>query len=448
MGGEAPAVAVAARRSGVGSGLLRYAMAAVGPVAGAGAQFVLSLVLLHLLTPAAFGKFAFLLVTSIFSAGLWSALFCAPLPVILNRGDAAGRAPAVRALTTLSTLGSVVVFCLFSVLGLALEVSLSGALLFGVYAAMFVLRWFARTHAYAHDRPIRVTISDLVYSVVLLGGVGALAIARATSVELCYAVMALSAALGMLPFGRAYLRTLLSIDRSAFAHYRPVWREHSSWSLVGVITTEATINAHVYIVTLIAGPVAYAPIAATALMIRPMAVAQNALGDFERPRMARQIGSGRIDDAGRAVLFFRMVLLAAWIATCAGAIMLFVVDPHLVFPRDYDRSVLAIGTALWLAVSGVRLVRTPESTLLQAAGAFRPLAHASMVSCGISIVAVLVMLVAVGPLWSILGILAGELVFGGWTWRQAHRWRRQAAAKARSEDSDGQEPSIQAEDAA
>ncbi|QAY77486.1 hypothetical protein [Sphingosinicella sp. BN140058] len=430
------------------SGLMRYAVAAVGPIAGAGAQFVLSLLLLHLLSPAAFGSFAFLLVTSIFSAGLWAGLFCAPLPVLLNQADEAVRDRAIRSLTTLSTLGSILVFAVFAVMGLALHVPLGGALLFGVYAAMFVLRWYARTYAYAHDRVVRVTVSDLVYSAILLGGVGALAAAGIASVEWCYGIMALSAALGLLPFGRTYVRALFAFDREAFANYRPIWREHSGWSLAGIVTTEATINAHVYIVTLIAGPAAYAPIAATALMIRPMGVAQNALGDFERPRMARQIGSARIGDAVRSVRFFRMVLVAAWVATCTAAVLLFVIDPHLVFPREYDRSVLAIGTALWLAVSGIRLVRTPESTLLQAAGAFRPLAHASMIACGFSVLAVLAMLFVVGPLWSIVGILIGEFVFALWTWREARRWRRKAGSAEPVETMGAPAPAGQAEDAA
>ena len=49
-----------------------------------------------------------------------------------------------------------------------------------------------------------------------------------------------------------------------------------------MLTTEATANAHVYIVTLIYGPLGFAPIAATALFIRPVGVAMNTLTDYER----------------------------------------------------------------------------------------------------------------------------------------------------------------------
>jgi Flp pilus assembly protein TadB len=76
-----------------------------------------------------------------------------------------------------------------------------------------------------------------------------------------------------------------------------------------------------------------------------------------------------------------------------------------------------------MAVAGMRQLRTPESVLLQAAGAFRELASASMISSGISIVAVVVFLLAFGPLWSIAGILIGEAVFAAWTWRQAAQYR-------------------------
>ncbi len=39
--------------------------------------------MLRVLSPAEFGVFTFLLVAAQFSWGIWSALFCAPLPVLL-----------------------------------------------------------------------------------------------------------------------------------------------------------------------------------------------------------------------------------------------------------------------------------------------------------------------------------------------------------------------------
>jgi hypothetical protein len=59
-------------------------------------------------------------------------------------------------------------------------------------------------------------------------------------------------------------------------------------------------------------------------------------------------------------------------------------------------------------------------------GAFKPLAHASLFSSVLSVAAVLLLLMAGGPLWSIAGIFLGETLLAGWTWMQARRWRRSA----------------------
>jgi len=62
------------------------------------------------------------------------------------------------------------------------------------------------------------------------------------------------------------------------------------------------------------------------------------------------------------------------------------------------------------AITAVRSFRTPESVLLQAAGQFRALAFASLWSSIASLAATLVLLLLAGPVFSLAGILAGEMV--------------------------------------
>ena len=78
-------------------------------------------------------------------------------------------------------------------------------MLFAAYAAVALLRWFARAHAYAVGAPLRTITSDLLYSAVLLAGVGLIALSGSNTVELPYAALLVSAALGLLPFGWRYL---------------------------------------------------------------------------------------------------------------------------------------------------------------------------------------------------------------------------------------------------
>jgi len=402
---------------------VRYGLASVGPVGSAGAQFVVSVQLLHVLDPGAFGSFSFLLVASQFSLGLWSALFCAPMPILLS-GDDARDDPMRRCLMSANLALAIVALAVFAVLGTVLRADPLASLLFAAYAMAMLLRWFARAYAYATGRPWRTMTSDIIYTVVLLAGVGLVAVTRAASAAPAYTSLLAGAALSLAPFGSRYLKQQFGgFSFKALAFYKQVWREHSGWSLTGVLTTEATANAHAYIVTLISGATAFAPLAASALLMRPISVVTNALTEFERPQMARQLAQDHGREALATMRFFRVMLIAAWGVTVIAALALMRYGPTLLFPKSYDRGYLMIGTLLWLAIAGVRTARTAESVLLQAAGQFRPLAHASMISCGVSLVAVLVLLILGGPLYSLVGVLLGEAVFALWIWRETARWR-------------------------
>jgi len=420
----------------------RYGIAAIGPIGAAGSQFLLMLQLLHMLEPAQFGAFSFLLVTSNFSNGVWSALFCAPLPVVAATGSDETRAEMMRSLFTTNLLVAAAAFLLFWALGWALAVPTAAAFLFAGYAAVALLRWFARSHAYLGGKQLRTTASDLTYSLLLFCGVVLIQFVKPTSLMLPAAVLCACVVCGLLPFGLAYLqRQFLDLSLRDVPRYGEVWRKHSGWSLLGVVTTEATANAHAYLVTLFLGPAAFAPLSASALPIRPISVVTNALTDFERPQMARQMNSGRVDLARRGVTLFRLALMAMWAMTAAAAWVLLAYAPHLVFPPRYDWTAIAIGTALWMAVALVRLLRQPDSVLLQAAGMFRPLAFASAASCGVSVVAVAGLLLLSGPLCSIAGILLGELVCAMMIWRQARRWLASPeAAPAPFQPNPGEEP--------
>jgi O-antigen/teichoic acid export membrane protein len=408
-------------------GIVRYALAMIGPVGSAAAQFALSLVLLKLVDSAAFGRFSFLMIASQLSWGVWSALFCAPLPILLATRQGEARDAVRRCLLTASLAGSILAFAIFVGIVLALGEGWPAALLFAGYAAVSLLRWFARSLAYAAATPLRTAASDIAYSIVVLAGTLLLWLDRTATMPLAGAVLLTGAAVGMLPFGRTYLRQQFGrLSAHDAARYGAIWREHSGWSLFGVVTTEATANAHAYLVTLILGPTQFAPVAASAIMIRPINVAMNALTEFERAQMARHIGARRIDLARHAVRFFRVMLLLAWIATGVAIVAILRLKPHLIFPARYDLDFLLAGTALWMAVSLIRLLRTPESALLQAAGAFRPLALASAWSAAVSIVAVLALLLAGGALWSIAGIGIGEILFAVAIWRRTRDWMRGA----------------------
>ena len=210
-------------------------------------------------------------------------------------------------------------------------------------------------------------------------------------------VLASASVLSLAAFGRRYLAQQIWLGRDgALADYAPIWRDVTRWSLMGVVLTETTANAHAYLVTLISGPGAFALLAIGALLMRPISLVYAALPDLERPAMARAIAAGDAARALRIVKQFRTAVGAMWVVTvlAAGAILIWF--PHLVLKKGYGEDQALIVMALSAAIMAVRAVRTPESVLLQAAREFKPLARTSLWSSVVSLIATLALLLLVG----------------------------------------------------
>ncbi|MBD8066794.1 hypothetical protein IC608_15070 [Devosia sp. PTR5] len=421
-----------------GSRLFGYGFAALGPIGSAGAQFVLSLQVLHVLDPAVFGTFAFLLLLSQLSLSVSSALLVAPFPVAVA-ADGVDRRSMLACFHSANLVYSALVLVVFWIIGTALGLGTGVALIFGAYAALMALRWFGRAYNYFHGWQGRTIRSDLLYGLLLLGAVWIMQATGTASLLAATLGLLAAAAISTLVLGRDFLlcqATRLSLH--ALGTYRAIWRNHSRWSLAGVATTELTANAHAYVVTLLIGPLAFAPLAASALLIRPINLAANALRDFERPRLARILANQGTEPAVGALRAFSAVLFSVWTGCAVLAAAIAVYAPGAIFPPEYARGELLLGASLWFGVTLLRNLRTPSSVLLQAAGQFRPLASASSVSCGVSIAAVAGLTFLLGPVWSIAGVALGEMVFAAMVSRQFRRWRQTRRTDASTPATAGQ----------
>jgi O-antigen/teichoic acid export membrane protein len=400
------------------SGLLRYVFVVSGPVATAASQFLLSFILLHSLPSEVFGVFAFLMVTAQLGLGVWGALFCAPLPILVSEANG-------KVSTFLSTnlviglLAGAVIFAL----AVALSLSLLNALIFAIFTSANLLRSLARAYAYTQRKHVSSIVSDWAYSGFMLIGMCLFWWFPIEDLTAPFLLMTGGATIGILAFGPNYLsKQFVTIRLSDLRDYVVVWKLYSRWSLVGVITTEATANAHAYIVSLALGPAAFAPVAASALLIRPLAVAINALTDFERPRLARLMNGRDATSSLPSLNTFYWMLVGLWAATASLGFSIMLVAPRLIFPEQYRIEDIVVGGVLWMVVALVRIARTPASVMLQAAGVFRELATASIISCAFSVISVTFLIWMLGPIWSIVGILTGEAVFAVVCIWQKKKW--------------------------
>jgi hypothetical protein len=403
----------------------RYSLSALGPISISGAHFLSAVLVLHTLSRQNFGLFSFVMTIVPFCVSAASALVGAPTIISVRDRGLVNDAE----LATFQKANFVLAFLALAVVVAALtasEMPLETGMLFGVYGALMSLRILARTYAFATHAPARAAISDVVYSVIVLIGLWLLQLADQIGMMNIAALFSLASLVSMAAFDVDYLRKQLRPRAGGkLSAYLPVWRDLTRWSLLGVAATELTVNAHAYFVTFFSGPGAFALLALGGLLMRPVSLVLSAFPDMERPIMARALGAGDLTRAFRAVTDFRLAGIAVLFVTVllAGALLMWF--PQIILKQGYDAHQAMLIVAIWIAIMAIRVLRTPESVFLQAAGAFQPLANASLKSCAVSLAATIGLLLAFGPIASLFGIVAGDLVLTASIFGLMREWRTQ-----------------------
>lgn len=407
--------------------LRRHGVTAFGPVGVSAANFLATLAALHALSSREFGQFSFAIVVVGFCTSLTNGLLGSPLSSIAHVPAQTLRAELQTyfkaSLIFAVLLGGAV---LATLLGIA--TAPPAALLFGAYGSVMSLRLVARTYSYASNRVASVVISDSAYFLTLLAGAGALAASAKAGLFAVATIFALASSCSLLLFGPALLGLFWqSLRHGVVRAYGRVWRDMTRWSVLGVVTSEMTINAHAYLVTFIAGSRAFALIAVGALFTRPFLLVLTALPDREGPALARLIADGQMRQALRSAKEFALVIAGLWVANqfLAGAV--FAWFPGLIAKKGYDLGDVAVVVAIWAVITAVRGARSADCLLLISAREFRALGQASVVSSAVAMSATLALLLLAGPVPSLLGILAGDLALWQAVRRSVRGWQRSGA---------------------
>jgi O-antigen/teichoic acid export membrane protein len=401
----------------------RYGLTSLGPIAVSGAHFLASLLFLRLLKPVDFGHFSFLMIVVPFALSATGALLGAP--AAMTRGkDAASAARELAILQNISLLVSALSAVVVAAMMAATGAAWTTALVFGLYATLYTARSFARSYANVQGRIERVAASDIVYSLLLMAGLGVLAAAGAFSLQNAALMLAAASAVAIAPFGRTYAGELVAAFAAPrFAAYRPMWQAVTRWSLLGVVLTELAANCHAYLVTFLSGPGAFGLLALGALFMRPASLVLGALPEVDQPVMARKIAAGDLKGAFAVVNEFRTASSAVLAGTILLALALVFWFPHLLLKQYAVHDVLVV-LAFWSAITLLRVIRTPEAVFIMATGGYDKLTWIGAVSSAVALALTLVLLATVGPLWSLGGVLAGEGVMVAMLLPLTNRWRR------------------------
>ncbi|CAN7622089.1 hypothetical protein [Rhizobium sp. LjRoot254] len=396
----------------------RYALAVFAPSSVSAAHFVVQLMLLATLTPAEFGSFAFLMIVVQFGFGLSNALISTPYTVeVSSHADSDGDRR-----TMFFTANAL--FALVFGFGVYLVGSLISdgrwITLFSIFAVLAMIRWFGRAHNYAMLRPASSGISDIVYAMSLVITVAAMAWSGKLTMETVTFAFVIATLLGCLCLGGDFMVRQLG-SWGSLVSYREIWSGQSRWTLLGVVTTESTANIHSYLVTLLAGPAAFAPMGAAALFVRPVLLSVSSLSQLEIPILGRAIASGDMAQAAATSRRFLHALLAIWVATAALAYAVITFIPSVIIKPAYSLGEVEVAVLLFLVISLFQVWQGPNSALLQAARHFKQLSKVSVTSCGFSIAGALIALALLPPVYSLLGIAIGQLVMAALMARLARK---------------------------
>ena len=400
----------------------RYGLPISGPLATSGAHFFASLIFVRNLPAAEFGIFSFVLVIVPFCMSIMAALLVLPVNNALAASPperARIEAACLKMNAILTALAGIILFGFL----IAARAPVPAALLLAAYGAVFTFRWFARSFSFIKGRTGTAIASDMIYAASLMAGLVAMRAGHAVQL-LPGALLLLTAALtALLPFGAQFFRSQIeALEQGRIRDYRGIFRDITRWSLMGVVLTELTVNAHAYLVTFISGPGPFALLALGQILMRPASLVQGALPDIERPAMTRAIAAQDRTRRTSLIKNFRLVLLAIWAATAILAAAILVFAPRLLLKNTYSVSDALLVTVITGAIMLVRCFRTPPATLMQAGGELKALANIAAYTSVVSILLTLAFLLAWGPVASLLGILTGEIVIVAMLKRTVTEW--------------------------
>ncbi len=407
-----------------------------------GFHFLLSLFLIRTLSTHDFGVFAITFVVGGVSLSYGNALISIPAAVRIGRLTRRraidyqdvqfGTVALVISLLT----GTVTIVGMQFALGHAADSFSAGALI-----GLWTLRNHVRTMLFARRLQTAGMISDFSYATSSAIAVGILLWLRPSTSPVCDVVSGLAIANAIaiyLAFRSAHIRPRVTFRRSVMDRYREIRRD-IGWSVVNATTWNVQSQSLTFLVAAFAGPAAYAPIAAGAVLFTPLRPAVWALVNVFRAEFAAGLAARRFDRL-RYTLLTLCGLVALACLTAGSFVWLGwpYLSTHL-FDSKFDDAGMPLIVGLSFLSVLIYLTYNVAVILVQAAGEFRQVALATAFGSVVSLVSVSVLLATTSVAWSLAGVVAGEAVCGGYLFLSARRILARGAGPAAVQHAVGRE---------
>jgi O-antigen/teichoic acid export membrane protein len=398
-----------------------------------GFHFILNLFLIRLLSAYDFGVFAIAFVIGGIAIAYGNAMVTVPAAVHIPRLKSPGAADYQDMMFGSIALLLSSAFAVVAAAGLLLTIrDVEESLAAGALTGLWTLRNHIRTVMLARHMAPAATVSDVSYTI---SGVGFIALAiflNADGAQATSALWGLAAAnlLAILVALRSLGRPIrVSFRRSVWRRYRAIWMD-VAWSLFGTTTWNIQSQALTFLVAAIAGPAAYAPVAAGMLLFTPLRPAVNAFVNVFRADFVRALTQGRFRDLNLTLHAVCGVIVLACVAVGAGIWLIWPLLEAHVFAGKFTGASMPLIVALSGLSAVTYLTYNVPLALIQAAGHFKPVALATTLGGIVGLCATSLLLHVSTVAWSLAGVVAGEMACGIYLWISAQGILRQRTAPA------------------
>jgi O-antigen/teichoic acid export membrane protein len=410
----------------------RLGLTVGGEAMQSGVHFALNIVLIHLLPARDYGVFAITMVIGGIGLTYTRSLTAMPACIYIGRSRSEQAAGFYEA-----TFGAaaIVVSALIALIAVVpLSASAPASALAG---AGFVGLWCARSHLrtvhFAFGRYRIATLGDFAFAVTS-GLLAAVAVWRGgnptTGVFLALAAGNLLGSATMQLLAGDPLRA--RFDRRARSFYLRLLRR-LSWSVSSVTLANLQSQGISFLVVGLAGPAAFAPIAAMLVVFAPLRIGGTALANAIQPAMSKLAANGGAEEIRSLSRKCMLILGIAGVVYGATAMALL---PLMKSPSLEGEPIYFIATFAWL-IYFLSLLSVAPRTILEVLMRFRAMASITAAGAVVGTAVIAIMLRFAPASCALAGASMGEAIILVAAWLVAMRGlraldaRKPARAKAK-----------------
>jgi len=390
-------------------------LAALGEAVQSAFHFFMNIGLIRAFTAYDYGVFAIIFTIGAIAITGINAVFALPVTVFLPRARRISSVSLEVTMGSLAVLACTAIAAAIAVgTGLSLDDMNAGALA-GCLVGLWPLRVYTKAVNFARfgqSAAQSAAVSDISYATTGLGSLAflSLLLGEKLSLPTAFASLCVANSVGIAVnlHGRRG-KILVRLNSRTFASFSKLW-PHVRWSLVGIAASTLMEQGQMVFVTLLAGPAAFAPLAAGFVLMSPIRIFGLAITNIMRTDLSRSNAIGEHRSAGvllaKAIGGLVLVCVAYGFALLLGWQTL----RSLLFERRFaDEAMGLIVTLAWLTTSAAN----GKSFLQIGTQAKSKFVDAAWPAIGGALIAVLLvplLVLTLGPPLSTLGVIGAEVV--------------------------------------